>query len=50
MAAWFDTAGSSPNCFITALHLSQMRFGFRSAGSKEAVALSDAMSHAVFNQ
>jgi hypothetical protein len=43
MAAWIDKAGSSPNFFITALHFSQMRMGFGSAGLKGPFASSDAM-------
>jgi hypothetical protein len=43
MAACIDKAGSSPNCFITALHFSQMRMGFGPAGFKRPFASSDAM-------
>jgi hypothetical protein len=43
MAARIDKARSSPNCFIAALHFSQMRMGFESAGSKGPFASSDAM-------
>jgi hypothetical protein len=38
MAAWIDKAGSSPNCFIAALHFSQMRLVFESAGFKPPLA------------
>jgi hypothetical protein len=43
MAAWIDKARSSPNCFITVLHFSQMRMGFESVGFKASFAPSDAM-------
>jgi hypothetical protein len=42
-AARIDKARSSPNCFIAALHFSQIRMGFESAGSKSPFASSDAM-------
>lgn len=44
MAAWTDSAGSSPSCFISAWHLSQRRTGlFRSAGCGGTFPSPDAM-------